>query len=80
MLVIQCIDVYRLHQDHLDMIEDPWEQHKRLVELNVVEQCVNLYKTSIVQKKRYETSKENNPEGKLAYSIHIYLYFFFNIQ
>lgn len=56
-------DVYRLHQDHLDMIENDYERHKRLVELSVVEQCLNLYKTNIVQAKRYETSKNPTSEG-----------------
>ena len=55
--------MYRLHQDHLDMIENPAERHKRLVELNVVEQCINLYKTNIVQMKRWETLKSKDPEG-----------------
>jgi carbonic anhydrase len=41
----QIRDVYRLHKDHLDHIEDYEERHCRLVELNVIEQCLNLYKT-----------------------------------
>ena len=43
-------DVYRLHIDELDLIEDINEKYKRLVELNVQEQCVNVIKTSDVQK------------------------------
>ncbi len=50
-------DVYRLHKEHLDMISNDEERHKRLVELNVVEQCLNLYKINVVQSKRFETSK-----------------------
>ena len=39
------------------------ERHKRLVELNVVEQCLNLYKTNVVQTKRHETYTSKHPEG-----------------
>ena len=44
-------DVYRLHQKELDSIDDPEKRHRRLVELNVIEQCVNLYKTGSVQRR-----------------------------
>jgi carbonic anhydrase len=43
-------DVYRLHKAELDGIENEEERYKRLVELNVQEQCVNVIKTSDVQK------------------------------
>lgn len=43
-------DVYRLHQDELNAIEDEDLRYKRLVELNVIEQCVNVCKTVDVQK------------------------------
>ena len=43
-------DVYRLHQDELDTITDEESRYKRLVELNVQEQCVNVIKTAVVQK------------------------------
>lgn len=42
-------DVYRLHKKELDAISDEEEKYKRLVELNVQEQCVNVLKTSDVQ-------------------------------
>jgi carbonic anhydrase len=48
-------DVYRLHRAELDAIEDPEQRHRRLVELNVIEQCINLFKTGVVQRKRVET-------------------------
>jgi carbonic anhydrase len=48
-------DVYRIHKTELDSIEDDEVRHRRLVELNVREQCLNLYKTSVVQRKRLET-------------------------
>ncbi|SNR39585.1 carbonic anhydrase [Lutibacter flavus] len=43
-------DVYRLHHTELDLIEDQDKKYDRLVELNVQEQCVNVLKTSDVQK------------------------------
>ncbi len=42
-------DVYRIHHDELDAIADEEEKYKRLVELNVQEQCVNVIKTVEVQ-------------------------------
>ncbi|MFD1161216.1 MULTISPECIES: carbonic anhydrase [Hwangdonia] len=43
-------DVYRIHKDELNAIEDEDKKYDRLVELNVQEQCVNLIKTAAVQK------------------------------
>ncbi|EOZ96908.1 Carbonic anhydrase [Indibacter alkaliphilus LW1] len=43
-------DVYRLHKEELNGIEDENDRYNRLVELNVQEQCVNLLKTAVVQK------------------------------
>jgi carbonic anhydrase len=43
-------DVYRLHRKELDAIDDQNARYDRLVELNVQEQCVNIIKTSEVQK------------------------------
>jgi carbonic anhydrase len=42
-------DVYRLHQEELDAITDDNERYKRLVELNVYEQALNVIKTAAVQ-------------------------------
>lgn len=52
-------DVYRLHREELDGIEDEGLRDDRLVELNVVEQLRNLAKTSIVQRAWKE---ENRPD------------------
>jgi carbonic anhydrase len=57
-------DVYRLHREELDAIEDAEERHRRLVEVNVIEQCVNLFKTGVVQRRRVET--HTDPEYKSA--------------
>lgn len=43
-------DVYRLHQNELDAIADENDRYNRLVELNVVEQCINVFKMEVVQK------------------------------
>lgn len=43
-------DVYRLHKDELDAIKDEDERYKRLVDLNVHEQCTNLLSNPDVQK------------------------------
>ncbi len=42
-------DVYRLHKEELDAIKDPEQRHRKLVELNVKEQVMNLMKTSFIQ-------------------------------
>ncbi|OHX63971.1 carbonic anhydrase [Flammeovirga pacifica] len=43
-------DVYRTHKDELNAIQDEEERYKRLVELNVQEQCINIIKTAPVQR------------------------------
>ena len=43
-------DVYRIHREELNAINDEDKKYDRLVELNVKEQCVNLLKTAAVQK------------------------------
>ena len=47
-------DVYRIHQKELDAIACENERYKRLVELNVQEQCINVIKMAAVQE-RYIT-------------------------
>jgi carbonic anhydrase len=47
-------DVYRMHLDELDEIRDEQARYRRLVELNVEEQCVNVIKTAIVQRSYLE--------------------------
>jgi carbonic anhydrase len=43
-------DVYRLHVDELSAITDEAQRYRRLVELNVEEQCVNVIKTAAFQR------------------------------
>jgi len=42
-------DVYRIHEEELDAIQDEKQRAARLVELNVIENVNNLSKTTIVQ-------------------------------
>jgi len=48
-------DVYRYHQEELDQIGDRQKRLMRLVELNVLEQCLNLYKNNIVQRNQQKS-------------------------
>lgn len=43
-------DVYRMHKDELNAIDNEEQRYKRLVELNVQEQCINVIKTAEVQR------------------------------
>ena len=43
-------DVYRIHRDEIDKIENEEERTNKLIEFNVSEQIMNLAKTSIIQK------------------------------
>ncbi|CAM3206407.1 carbonic anhydrase [Empedobacter stercoris] len=43
-------DVYRLHSEELNAIENEGMRYNRLVELNVQEQCVNVVKNPFVQR------------------------------
>jgi carbonic anhydrase len=43
-------DIYRLHSEELDAISDQDARLRRLVELNVREQCINVLKTAEVQR------------------------------
>lgn len=47
-------DVYRIHRKVLDAITDEEEKYKKLIELNVQEQCINVIKTAEVQKANNE--------------------------
>lgn len=42
-------DVYRIHKTELNAIKDEEQKYRRLVELNVQEQCINVIKTAEVQ-------------------------------
>jgi carbonic anhydrase len=44
-------DVYRLHKTELNAITDETARYNRLVELNVQEQCINIIKMAVWQKR-----------------------------
>ena len=48
-------DVARLHRDELRSIKDREQRHRKLVELNVQEQSLNILKIRTVQRKRIKT-------------------------
>jgi carbonic anhydrase len=48
-------DVYRFHRDELDGIDETQKRFDRLVELNVLEQCLNVIKIDHVQRSWYAT-------------------------
>jgi carbonic anhydrase len=48
-------DVYSFHQKELDAIADTKKKFDRLVELNVLEQCINIIKIDHVQRSWYNT-------------------------
>lgn len=58
-------DVARLYAKELNAITDEEAKHKRLVELNVMEQCFNVFKTGVVQKHRAESYKN----GSMKYCL-----------
>lgn len=43
-------DVYRIHKDELNAIDEQEKKYERLIELNVQEQCINVIKTADVQR------------------------------
>ena len=47
-------DVFRIHQPELEGLSDQESKYRRLVELNVQEQCINVLKTAEVQKAYHE--------------------------
>jgi carbonic anhydrase len=47
-------DVYNLHEEELEAKANEETRYKRLVELNVQEQCINVMKAEVVQNAFYE--------------------------
>mmetsp|Transcript_38561 Transcript_38561/g.96601 ORF Transcript_38561/g.96601 Transcript_38561/m.96601 type:complete len:288 (-) Transcript_38561:161-1024(-) len=64
-------DVRRLHREELKAIPTQEERVRRLVELNVIEQCLNIYKSAPVQKRRWDTKLK---DGKSFPVIHGLVY------
>jgi carbonic anhydrase len=61
-------DVYRFHQEELNGIENEKDRFNRFVELNIVEQVLDLAKTSIVQS-AWESGQKVQVHG-WVYDIH----------
>lgn len=66
-------DVMRMHAYELGAIEDEEERHRRLCEINTVEQCLNLFKTAAVQRRRSETRRGGRLDFE-APQIHAVIY------
>jgi carbonic anhydrase len=60
-------DVYRLHKNQLEKISDEEARYKRLVELNVQEQCINVLKIPEV---RQAASERNLSIHGWVFDIH----------
>lgn len=61
-------DVYRLHQAELDALPDDEARYRKLVELNVYEQCLNVMKTTWVQE-AYDSRDDFSVHG-WVYDLH----------
>jgi carbonic anhydrase len=59
-------DVHKVHYKELSAITSRRALERRLVELNVIEQCLNIFKTGVVQQRRLESikAKENGQSIK----------------
>jgi len=62
--------VYTRHEKELDAIEDPSDRYRRFVELNVIEQCINVFKFSVVQSRR----EESFLEGEMVPRVHAMIF------
>lgn len=67
-------DVYRMHQEELHSIRGEQQRIDRLVEINVVEQAINLYKTRVVQKRRVKSYENIDVYGFVQPQIHPVVY------
>lgn len=51
---------HRRHMEELHAIEDEEMMQRRLVEINVIEQCINVYRSGCFQLSRQRTAKDPN--------------------
>ena len=56
-------DTIRVNRAELDSLPTLTEKQRKLVEINVKEQCLNIFKSDIVQKRRIKTSTLVGTEG-----------------
>lgn len=60
-------EVHRVHRDELEAYTNKDERLRRLVELNVGEQCLNVYKSAVVQ--RHQSSRNFPTIHGLVYDV-----------
>jgi hypothetical protein len=64
----------------LNGITDLNARQRRLVELNVIEQCLNIFKTAVVQRKRVETHKLiDDPDSTVLFTGYFIVGLFYYI-
>jgi carbonic anhydrase len=63
-------DVQRIHHKELSAIKDDEQRHRRLVELNVIEQCINVLKTGCVQRRRAESLRGDDASPYALPRVH----------
>ncbi|DAZ93352.1 TPA: hypothetical protein N0F65_011878, partial [Lagenidium giganteum] len=61
-------DVCRIHYDELQEMQDPDERMNRVIELNTIEQCINIFKIGLVQ--RHQVKYGFPRIHALVYNIH----------
>lgn len=62
-------DVYAKNAKELDAIEDANARHRRLVDLNVEQQVINVMKTGVFQKTRAAAFKAGEPDTPLVHGM-----------
>jgi carbonic anhydrase len=62
-------DVHRIYSDELSAITDVNLKKRSLVEMNVIEQCLSVYKTAIVQRTRQRTLKDEGHAFPRVYGM-----------
>lgn len=58
--IMNIRNVIKMYKEELDAIETFEDKQKRLVELNVVEQALMLFKLSVIQERHRETSRNED--------------------
>ena len=71
-------DIHQHHFEELSGIKDINKRRRRLVEISVIEQCLNIFKTGAVQRRRVATYLESQkPDSKVKFSepvVHAFVY------
>lgn len=74
-------NIRQLHQNYypeIRKIKDPTQRHRKLVEINTIEQCLNIFKTGVVQRRRVSSYLESlKPDSGISFSepvVHAMVY------